>query len=94
MNLKDLHTENKAVQTNALFEPTEKVISMQIASGEQLKEHITKIPALLVCVSGEATFSDENEQKISLKSGDYVKIEPNVKHKIDAIKESNFLLIK
>lgn len=94
MNLQDLHTEGKAVQTNVLFEPSQNVISIQIAKGEQLKEHITKIPALLVCVSGEAIFSDENAQKISLKSGDYVKIEPNVKHKIDAIEESNFLLIK
>lgn len=94
MNLKSLHTENKAVQTNIVFEPTDRVISMQITKGEQLKEHITKIPALLVCVSGEATFSDENEQKINLQSGDYVKIEPNVKHRIDAIEESNFLLIK
>ena len=94
MNLQDLHTEEKAVQTSVLFEPTQNVISMQIAKGEQLKEHITKNPALLVCVSGEATFSDENQQKFSLKSGDYVKIEPNVKHKIDAIEESNFLLIK
>jgi quercetin dioxygenase-like cupin family protein len=94
MNLKHLHTEKMAVQINVIFEPTEKVISMQIAKGETLKEHISKIPALLVCVSGSAAFSDENEQKISLKSGDYVKIEPNVKHKIDAFEESNFLLIK
>ena len=43
MNLKKLHTENKAVQTSVLFEPTEKVISMQIAKGETLKEHISKI---------------------------------------------------
>ena len=94
MNLKDLHTEQKAVQTNALFEPNEKVISLQIAKDEQLKEHVTKIPALLVCVSGKATFSDENGQKLSLQSGDYVKIEPNVKHWVDASENSNFLLIK
>ena len=94
MNLKNLHTENKAVQTNVLFEPTEKVISMQIAKGEQLKEHLTKIPALLVCVSGKALFSDENGQEISLQQGDYVKIEPNVKHWVDAFEASNFLLIK
>ena len=94
MNIQDLHTEEKAVQTSVLFEPTEKVISMQIAKGETLKEHISKIPVLLVCVSGEAIFSDENEQKINLKSGDYVKIEPNVKHRVDAIEMSNFLLIK
>ena len=40
MNLQNLHTEEKAVQTNVLFETNEKVISMQIAKGEQLKEHI------------------------------------------------------
>ena len=41
MNLKNLHTENKPVQTNILFEPTQHVISIQIAKGEQLKEHST-----------------------------------------------------
>ena len=81
MNLKDLHTEVKDVQTALLFSPSEnKVVSLQIAKGKQLAEHITSVPALLVCVSGTATFGDENGQKINLQSGDYVKIEPNVKH--------------
>ncbi|WP_291103064.1 MULTISPECIES: hypothetical protein [unclassified Flavobacterium] len=95
MILKNLHTEKKAVQTNLLFEPSEaKVISLQIAKRAQLKEHITTIPALLVCVSGNAVFSNENGVVINLKSGVYVRIEENVKHKVDAIEESNFLLIK
>ena len=95
MNLKKLHTDNKAVQTKILFSATEgKVISLQIASGEQLKEHLSKVPAVLVCVSGNAVYKDENESVINLKSGDYVNIEPEVKHRIDAIEESNFLLIK
>lgn len=94
MILKNLHTENKAVQTSLLFEPIEKVISLQIAKGEQLKEHITKVPALLVCISGNAFFSNENGIIINLKPGVYVNIEENVKHKVDAIDESNFLLIK
>jgi quercetin dioxygenase-like cupin family protein len=95
MNLKNLHTENKAVQTKVLFESTEsKVISLQIAAGEQLKEHLTKVPALLVFVSGEAVFHDEKGNSIDLKSGDYVNIEANVKHWIDAKEDSNFILIK
>jgi quercetin dioxygenase-like cupin family protein len=95
MNLKNLHTENKPVQTKVLFEPTEsKVISLQIASGGQLKEHITKVPALLVCVTGNAVFQDEKGKSIELKSGDYVNIESNVIHWIDAKEESNFILIK
>lgn len=95
MNLKNLHTETKAVQTKLLFSATEgKVISLQIAAGEQLKEHLSKVPALLVCVSGNAIYKDEKESVFNLKSGDYVNIEPDVKHRIDAVEESNFLLIK
>ncbi len=94
MNLKNLHPENKAVQTSVLFEPKEKVISLQIAKGEQLKEHITKVPALLVCVSGNAVFDNEKGEKTDLQSGDYVLIEENVKHWVNAFEDSNFLLIK
>jgi quercetin dioxygenase-like cupin family protein len=95
MNLKNLHTENKAVQTKVLFEPTEsKVISLQIAKGETLKEHVSKIPALLVCISGNAVFTDEKGTIINLKSGVYVMIEENIKHAIKAIEESNFILVK
>ena len=95
MNLKSLHTEQKAVQTQILFQPTEaKVISLQIAKNEQLAEHITKVPAPLVCVSGNATYNDEKGEKINLKSGSYVNIPINIKHWIDAHEESNFLLIK
>jgi len=94
MNLKNLHTESKAVQTKVLFEPKEKVISLQIAKNEQLSEHVTKVPALLVCVSGNGSYGDEKGQKISLQPGDYVKIEANVKHWVDAYEDSNFLLVK
>ncbi len=93
-NLKNLHTEQKDVQTSVLFEAKEKVISLQIAKNKQLAEHITKVPALLVCVSGSGSYGDESGRKISLVAGDYVKIEPNVKHWVDAFEDINFLLIK
>ena len=95
MNLINLHSSDKPVQTQVLFEPTEnKVIALQIAKNEQLKEHVTKVPALLVCINGEATFSNENGEKIHLKSGDFIKIPVDVKHWVDAHELSNFLLIK
>ncbi|MBP6147326.1 MAG: cupin domain-containing protein [Flavobacterium sp.] len=95
MNLTNLHSSDKPVQTQVLFEPTEnKVIALQIAKNEQLKEHVTKVPALLICVTGEATFSNENGEKIHLKSGDFIKIPVDVKHWVDAHELSNFLLIK
>lgn len=95
MILKNLHTEIKPVQTQLLFEPKDfKVISLQIAKDETLKEHISKMPALLVCVSGDAFFTDEKGKVINLNSGVYVMIEENVKHSVKAIEESNFLLMK
>ena len=95
MVLKNLHTENTAVQTQLLFEPNDKkVVSLQIAKGETLKEHVSKIPALLVCISGNAVFTDEKGTVINLNSGVYVMIEVNIKHEVKAIEESNFLLIK
>lgn len=84
MNIKEIHTQNKAVQTKELFEPKENVIALQIEKNEILKEHITKIPALLVCISGKATYNDENNNKQVLENGSFVNITPFVKHWVEA----------
>jgi quercetin dioxygenase-like cupin family protein len=95
MNLKELHTDNKGVQTNMMFPANEgKVISLQILKDSKLEEHVTKVPALLVCVSGNAVYEDEKGIKAVLFSGDFVKIEPNVKHWVNGIESTNLLLIK
>lgn len=95
MNLTELFTDDKPVQAKKLFSTTEgNVNSLRILAGNQLKEHITKVPALLVCVTGEVVFENEKGIVISLKSGDYVNIEPMVKHWVDAQQDSHLLLIK
>lgn len=93
--LKELHKDSIGVQTNMMFKAVEgKVISLQISKNEQLKEHVTKVPALLVCVSGSGNYEDANGRNIPLKSGVFVKIEADVKHWVNAFEDSNFLLIK
>ena len=95
MNLKDLHEEKIGVQTNMMFTATDgKIISLQILKNNQLKEHITNVPALLICVTGNAIYEDEKGNKLSLFSGDFIKIEPKVKHWINGIEDSNLLLVK
>lgn len=95
MNLTDFLDNDKPVQAKKIFTTTEGQVSvLRILAGQQLKEHITKVPAFLVCVVGEATFNYENGAVIPLKSGDYVPIEPMVKHWIDAHTDSHLLLIK
>ena len=95
MNLSTLHTEDKAVQTKMVFATSEgKVVSLQIQKDKQLKEHITTVPALLVCVKGEVVFENEKGISVTLLSGYFVNIEPNVKHWVNAKTDSNLLLIK
>jgi quercetin dioxygenase-like cupin family protein len=95
MNIKDLHQDTKAISTASLFKSTEgNVTSIQILEDQQLKEHITKVPALLLCLTGEAIFENENGTKLTLTTGDYVNIEPNIKHWINAKSASNLILIK
>ena len=62
--------------------------------GEKLKEHITETPALLICIKGEAIFENENGLRETLKTGDYVHIEPMVKHWVKGTIESQLILIK
>lgn len=94
MNLKDLHTEDKPRQTKKIFKADEGVISIQLKSQAVLKEHITIVPALLICVSGHLVFENEQGTKVVLLPGDYVNIEAHVKHWVTANEDSNFILVK
>lgn len=94
-NLNELHQNMDAVHTHMMFPATGgKVISLSIPQNMQLKEHTTPIPALLVCIEGEVVFEDEKGNSVTLKPGDYVNIEPDIKHWVNGIKNSQLLLIK
>ncbi len=95
MNIKDLLPQEKAVSTEVLFRSEQAVATaIQILQGEQLKEHVTKVPAFLICILGKVVFENEKGLKETLMSGDYVKIEPMVKHWVNAITNSQLILIK
>jgi quercetin dioxygenase-like cupin family protein len=95
MNINELHTQDKPVSASLLFKSElGNVTAIKILKGETLKEHLTKIPALLICISGEAIFENEKGMKETLKSGDYVHIEPLVKHWVNSIMNSHLILVK
>lgn len=95
MNLKDKHTNDKDVSAASIFKTDNgATISIRIKVGGHLKEHVSKVPALLVCLNGKAEYGEENGLEQFMSPGDYLEIEPMVKHWITAIDESNFLLIK
>lgn len=95
MNTLELHSIDKPVSALKLFSADEgNVLSLQILEGARLKEHITKVPALLVCLNGQVKFENVADFSVELNSGDYVAIEPNVMHWVDGLKDSQLLLIK
>ncbi len=95
MTLLELHNNQKEVSVAPLFKGELGTTSaIQLQKDGRLAEHITKTPALLICIEGHVTFENENNQKISLKPGDYVLIEPNVKHWLHAFEKSQLLLLK
>lgn len=94
MNIKDKHSD-KVVSAYPLFKGVEgSATAIQIHKGEQLKEHITKTEAFLICVSGSARFENEKGETHDLTSGACVLIEPMVKHWVDGIETSQLVLLK
>ena len=94
MNLKDVFTESKPLQTKKIFTSNESVTSIQLMASALLEEHMTKVPAFLVCVTGEVLFEKEKGITDKLLSGDFINIEPEVKHWLNAQRDSLLLLIK
>jgi quercetin dioxygenase-like cupin family protein len=95
MNIKELHTQEKPVSATSLFKSElGNATAIKILQGEKLKEHITKTPALLICIDGEVLFDNEKGLKTTLLTGDYVNIEPMVKHWVEGTIESQLILIK
>jgi len=94
MNLKNSHSTEKPVSAIPLFKGEGNATALQILQNQQLKEHTTKVPALLICVVGEVIFENENGIKETLQSGDFVNIEPLVKHWVVGNLDSQLLLLK
>lgn len=95
MNIKSFHTEEKPVSTKKVFSAAEgSVTALQIKGNGILKEHVTPVPALLICINGNAVFKNEKGVTENLSSGDMVNIKTNVKHWVEGIQDTQLLLIK
>ena len=95
MNVQSIHPKDKAVSAISIFKSDAgNASAIQLLKFEILKEHITNTPALLVCVMGEIIFENEKGDKSTLKTGDFILIEKDIKHWLIAVLESQLILIK
>jgi len=94
MNIEGVHSRSKAVSAVPIFKGTgENTIALQILADQELKEHITKVPALLISINAEVLFENEKGFKETLFPGDYVPIEPMVKHWVRGIADFSWFLL-
>jgi quercetin dioxygenase-like cupin family protein len=93
MQLKELHPLEKSISTKVIYHGVGTVIALNIKSGETLKEHVSKVPAQLFCVSGNGIYREQSGET-HFQSGTVVDIQPDVLHSVEAIDECQFLLIK
>ena len=95
MNIQAIHSSDKEVSSKVLFTGTSgKVIALQILAEGHLKAHQTAAAALLVLISGNVIFENENGIHAHLFPGDYIDIEANVKHWVKGVVDSQLLLIQ
>lgn len=95
MNINKLHTQEKPVSATSIFKSEfGNATAIQILQGGKLKEHITQALALLICVEGEVIFENENGIRVTLFPGDYINIEPMLKHWVEGTVKSQLILVK
>jgi quercetin dioxygenase-like cupin family protein len=95
MKLTSLHTNDKTVSALGLFQgQTGKTTALRIATEGILKEHSSTVPAILMCILGEARYEQSDGMSTLLTPGDYVEIAPDVKHQVIGLTETHLLLLK
>jgi len=95
MKIIDNHPQNRGISTFPIFKGSEGVAtSLYIKKDHELKEHVSKTLAILICIEGSCVFESEEGVKEPLTNGAYVHIPANIKHKVTANENSTLLLLK
>ena len=93
MNITHLHDSAAALSVKSLFKTdTCQARSIFIKKGEELKEHISPVTALLVCTKGKVFYSEVTGLEKELSQNDYLEIPLQVRHKLKGLEDAELLL--
>ncbi|WP_376794240.1 cupin domain-containing protein [Thermogemmatispora sp.] len=70
---------------------TARLLLLALQTGQQLRQHRTSYQALIQVISGHLLFSLEHE-RISMRAGTLLHLEPHVAHSVEALQDSIFLI--
>jgi quercetin dioxygenase-like cupin family protein len=95
MNLSDVITvSEKAVTAKNVLKATGTVTLLQIKKGGILNHHQSQTDALLVLLSGQAVYEEEERSVVLTQIHDFVQIPARVTHRVVGEEESLLLLIQ
>lgn len=60
-------------------------------AGTEIKPHHANGPISVHCIEGQLKFNTDNES-VTLQSGEMLYLQENIRHSVEAIEESSFLL--
>ncbi|RAQ96891.1 cupin domain-containing protein [Thermogemmatispora tikiterensis] len=70
---------------------TARLLLLALQEGQQLDEHRTSYQAFIQVISGHLIFKLEHE-RISMRAGTLLHLEPRVAHSVEALQDSLFLI--
>lgn len=95
MNIIALHNQDKEVSAKMFFKGEKGMATaIQLHKTGILKEHVTQVPALLLCIKGKVMYQDETGKDTELNAGDYLQIPPKVKHWLEGREDAQLVLLK
>lgn len=95
MHLEALHERDKEVSAASAFSGEHgTVTAIHLKANAELKEHLSKSAAWLLCVNGEVNYEDERGYSVLLHSGEFQAIEPMLRHRLLAKEDSHLILVK
>lgn len=92
IDVRPLADQLVASRTKTLFQtPHIEVIRMILPAGKILSEHKAPGEIIVHCLEGDMTFTTMGEPK-KLRAGDMLYLAAEEPHKVEAVKDSSFLL--
>lgn len=91
--LRALPIEQGMVRTRRLFRSADvTVVGVAMDVGTEMREHLAAVPLLLQVVEGRVAL-EVRRQRIELPTGGLVHVEAQVRHAVEALEASRFLLV-
>ncbi|MBM0046401.1 cupin domain-containing protein [Anaerococcus sp. mt242] len=86
--------KDASARAHNIYESDNQVVThLNLKSGESIPSHDSNMSVVVVIYEGQVIFT-EKDKEYTIKSGDIIKLEPEVSHSLKALDDSKLMVIK